>query len=53
MRSLFQYALSMKNAENIVYKRFTKYLLKDINTALLQYDSDHTDASQTALLASI
>ncbi len=38
-RSLFQYALSMSNAENIAYKRFTKYLLKDINGALLQFDA--------------
>lgn len=28
----------MQNAENVAYKRFTKYLLGDINTALLQYN---------------
>ncbi len=39
LRSLFQYALSMKNSENIAYSRFTKYLLEDINTTLLQFDT--------------
>jgi hypothetical protein len=27
MRSLFQYGLAINNAENLAYKRFTKYLL--------------------------
>lgn len=38
-RSLFQYALSIQNAENIAYERFTKYLLSDINRTLLQFDA--------------
>lgn len=38
LRKFFQYALAMQNAENIAYKRFTKYLLFDINAALLRYD---------------
>jgi hypothetical protein len=51
MRSLFQYALSMKNSENIAYKRFTKYLLKDINTTLLQFDSANADPDESSFLA--
>ncbi len=42
-RSLFQYSLSIKNAENIAYNRFTKYLLKDISNALRVFDAQHED----------
>jgi hypothetical protein len=38
-RSLFQYALSMQNSENLAYKRFTKYLLGDLNRTLIQFDA--------------
>lgn len=38
-RSLFQYTLGLQNAENIAYKRFTKYLLWHLNTALLAFDA--------------
>lgn len=38
LRKFFQYSLAMQNAENIAYKRFTKYLLKNINDTLLQFD---------------
>lgn len=31
----------MQNAENVAYKRFTKYLLKDINSAILQFDKSN------------
>lgn len=41
LRSLFQYSLTMKNSENIAYKRFTKYLLEDINRTLLEFDTIH------------
>ena len=34
IRGLFQYSISMKNVENTAYNRFTKYLLKDVSSAL-------------------
>lgn len=37
-RSLFQYGLYLANIENFVYNRFTKYLLRDVNNALIQFD---------------
>jgi len=43
----------MKNSENIAYKRFTKYLLKDINATLLQFDSANADPTETSLLTSL
>ena len=52
-RSLFQYTLTMKNAENIAYSRFTKYLLRDITKALTVFDKTNEDpdvASTFALL---
>jgi hypothetical protein len=36
-KSMFKYALFIENLENIAYKRFTKYLLTDIMTALSQF----------------
>ncbi len=36
-RSFYKYALFLQNTENLVYRRFTKYLLRDISTALRQY----------------
>lgn len=38
IRSVFQYALRMKNIENLAYNRYSKYLLGDINRAILEYD---------------
>lgn len=43
MRRAFQYALWVKNAENLAYNRFSKYLLEDINKALKDYDLQHND----------
>lgn len=42
-RSLFQYSLYIANAENFAYRRFTKYLLEDLNNALKRYDDANTD----------
>ena len=36
-QNLFEYLLFLQNAENVAYKRFTKYLLSDIQTALKQF----------------
>jgi hypothetical protein len=43
----------MKNAENIAYNRFTKYLLRDISTSLKTFDKQKEDPSVTALYASL
>ncbi len=55
-RSLFQYTLSMQNAENLAYKRFTKYLLGDLNKTLLQFDAaqdgEYTDFVESLGLTS-
>ena len=42
----------MNNSENLAYNRFTKYLLKDINSALEEYDAEYK-AEDNALLASV
>jgi hypothetical protein len=47
MRSLFQYGLAINNAENLAYKRFTKYLLWDINKKLEDYDKTENAALNT------
>ncbi len=52
-RGLFQYALAMKNSENIVYNRFTKYLLRDISKALADFDAKESDPETTAMYASL
>lgn len=52
-RGLFQYSLSMKNAENIAYNRFTKYLLRDISTALKAFDTQKEDPDISSLYASL
>ena len=50
LRSLVQYGLSMENSENLAYKRFTKYLLKDINNILSLYDTaNNTDINSAAI----
>ncbi len=36
--SIYKYLLFLQNAENIAYKRFTKYLLSDIQNALRQFN---------------
>lgn len=36
-RSFYKYVLFLLNGENLAYRRFTKYLLKDISIALRQY----------------
>ncbi|MBP9779728.1 hypothetical protein KBD33_03855 [Candidatus Gracilibacteria bacterium] len=46
-RSLFQYGLAIKNAENLAYKRFTKYLLSDINKVLEDFDKTENAALNT------
>lgn len=51
-RALYQYVLSMKNMENFAYKRFSKYLLSDINSALAEYDSKN-NKEQNETLASL
>lgn len=38
-KNIFRYGLYIANAENIAYKRFTRSLLKDINTSLQLYDA--------------
>lgn len=38
-RAVFQYGLWVQNVENLVYKRFSKYLLADLNKALRDYDA--------------
>jgi hypothetical protein len=52
-RGLFQYSLSMKNAENIAYNRFTKYLLRDISTALKSFDKQKEDPEISSLYATL
>ncbi len=42
IKKLFQYGLSMQNSENLAYKRFTKYLLKDLNSAMLAFDKTNS-----------
>ena len=36
--NLYKYILFTQNVENLAYKRFTKYLLTDIQTALKQFN---------------
>ncbi len=43
----------MKNAENIAYSRFTKYLLRDISTSLKGFDAQKSDPEISALYASL
>ncbi len=50
MRAIFQYGLYMQNVENFAYKRFTKYLLSDINTALDTYDKKSPDTISGAMI---
>ncbi len=52
-RWLYQYALTMANAENIAYNRFTKYLLRDINKALEIFDNKSKDPEMTSLYADL
>jgi len=52
-RGMFQYALAMKNAENIAYNRFTKYLLRDISKALADFDAKQSDPETTEMFASL
>lgn len=52
-RGLFAYSLSMKNAENIAYNRFTKYLLRDISSAFRDFDATTKDPEISSLYASL
>ncbi|MBC7503535.1 VCBS repeat-containing protein [Candidatus Gracilibacteria bacterium] len=52
-RSLFQYTLTMKNAENIAYSRFTKYLLRDVTKALTTFDKTNEDPDIASTFASL
>ncbi len=47
-KSVYQYSLSIANAENLAYSRFTKYLLTDINKAIALYDSKNSDTELDA-----
>lgn len=50
-RSLYQYILSMRNMENFAYKRFSKYLLSDINESLKAFDAQNDAAMNDTLSA--
>lgn len=52
LRRVFQYGLWIANAENLAYARFTKYMLKDINEKLKDYDLKN-DAGYADLIASL
>ena len=52
-RAVFQYELSMKNAENLAYNRFTKYLLGDISSALRTFDAKNADSDIASIYASL
>lgn len=52
LRRVFQYGLWIANAENLAYARFTKYVLKDINEKLKDYDLKN-DAGYADLIASL
>lgn len=52
-KSVFQYDLYIKNIENFVYKRFTKYLLTDIGNAISNYDATHSDKELDEYIASL
>ncbi len=43
----------MKNAENIAYNRFTKYLLKDVSANIQVFDKTKADPEISALYASL
>jgi hypothetical protein len=43
----------MKNAENIAYNRFTKYLLKDISNALRVFDAQNEDPDVASTYTSL
>ncbi len=43
----------MKNAENIAYSRFTKYLLRDITKALTVFDKTNEDPDIASTFASL
>ena len=49
LKSLFQYALSMQNSEDIAYSRFTKYLLTDLNRAVDTYDETNDTETRNLL----
>ena len=51
-RSLFQYGLYIQNIENLAYNRYSKYLLRDINTALKMFDASN-EKEYHDLLASL
>jgi hypothetical protein len=40
LKSLLQYNLTMKNSEHIAYNRFTKYLLRDLNSVIDAFDAN-------------
>lgn len=41
--NLFRYLLFLQNTENIAYKRFTKYLLKDLSSAMKVFAEKNRD----------
>lgn len=45
--NLYKYVLFTRNAENIIYKRWSKYLLSDITTALRQFRSANVSPEQS------
>jgi len=51
-RSLFQYGLYIQNVENLAYSRYSKYLLRDINSALERFDASN-DGEYHDLLTSL
>ena len=52
-KSMYQYGLSVANAENFAYSRFTKYLLSDLNKALQKYDNKNTDTQLDAFASDL
>lgn len=52
LRRVFQYSLWIQNIENFAYSRFSKYLLRDINNALKNYDKQN-DSGYADLIAGL
>jgi len=49
-KNLFLYGLTMSNTENLAYKRFTKYLLQDLNGIVDQFNTT-ADADTKSIVA--
>ena len=52
-KSLFQYSLNIRNAENIAYNRFTKYLLQDVSHAIDAFDKSKEDPDTKSFYTSL